>query len=101
MTLRVHRSVEQEVVVLTLTGRIQAEQVQVLKDCLDLESSNVVLDLAYVKLVDREAVRFLAECESSGMKLRNCAGYIREWIAQEKSAGLRTTEKSERATSEG
>jgi hypothetical protein len=33
-----------------------------------------------VRLVDREAVRFLASCEARGIRLTSCPPYIREWI---------------------
>ena len=36
-----------------------------------------------VKLVDREAVSFLAPCEASGIRLENCPAYVREWIRHE------------------
>ena len=87
MTLRIQRWEEPESVVYALIGRIQAEQVAELEELLRSDSSdhNVVLDLACVKLVNREAVQFLAECEASGIGLRNCAGYIREWMTQEKT----------------
>ena len=87
MTLRIQRSEKSESVVYALIGRIQAEQVAELQELLRLDSSdhNVVLDLACVKLVNREAVQFLAECEACGIELRNCAGYIREWMTQEKT----------------
>ena len=45
--------------------------------------ARVLLDLKEVKLVDREAVRFLAYCEAKGTTLKNCAVYIREWIRRE------------------
>ena len=72
--------------VYALIGRIQAEQVAEVQGLLKSDSSdhNVVLDLTCVKLVDREAVQFLAKCEAGGIELRNCSGYIREWITQEK-----------------
>jgi hypothetical protein len=87
MTLRIQRWEKPEAVVYALIGRIQAEQVAELEELLRSDSSdhNVVLDLACVKLVNREAVQFLAECEASGIELRNCAGYIREWMTQEKT----------------
>jgi hypothetical protein len=44
------------------------------------EANPVVLDLAEVTLVDREAVRFLAACDVRGIGLRNCPEFIREWI---------------------
>jgi len=37
-----------------------------------------------VKLVDREAVRFLARCEAEGITLVHSPAYIRAWIEQEK-----------------
>ena len=87
MTLRIQRSEKPDSVVYALIGRIQAEQVAELEELLGSNSSdhNVVLDLACVKLVNREAVQFLAECEAGGIELRNCAGYIREWMTQEKT----------------
>ena len=88
MTLKIQRSVEQRSVVFILTGRIQAGQVPDLEALLKSESSDrdIVLDLKTVKLVDREAVQFLASREAGGTELRNCSAYIREWITQEKNA---------------
>jgi anti-anti-sigma regulatory factor len=88
MTLRIQRSVERELVVFTLTGRIQVDQVPELLALLRSESSarRIVLDLEQVKLVDRDAVLFLALCETLGAELRNCSAYIRKWINQERDA---------------
>jgi len=44
----------------------------------------VVLDLKDIKLVNRDAVKFLAHCEADGARLENCPAYIREWIARER-----------------
>lgn len=43
-----------------------------------------VLDLEHLTLVDVDGVRFLSECEASGMELVRCSPYIREWIARER-----------------
>jgi hypothetical protein len=48
------------------------------------QQANLTLDLHEVKLVDREAVRFLARCEAAGITLVHCPAYIRAWIEQEK-----------------
>jgi len=48
-----------------------------------------VLDLKEVKLVDQDAVRFLAQSEAEGTRLRNCSAFIREWILQERRATRR------------
>lgn len=87
MTLRIQRSVERGRLVFTLMGRIQADQVPELTDLLRRESSaqDVLLDLDQVKLVDRDAVLFLALSEARGIQLRNCPGFIREWINRERS----------------
>jgi hypothetical protein len=45
------------------------------------------LYLAEVTLVDREAVRFLAACNVREIGLRNCPGFIREWVARGKDVG--------------
>jgi anti-anti-sigma regulatory factor len=72
-------------VVLTLTGRLQADNVSELSALLDAEQAGraVVLDLKDVVLVDRDVVRFLRACARDGVALRNCPPYIREWIARE------------------
>jgi hypothetical protein len=51
----------------------------------EYDANNLVLDLEEMKLVDQQAVTFLAACQARGTKLRNCATYIKEWIAREKA----------------
>jgi anti-anti-sigma regulatory factor len=87
MTLRIDISDEHERVVFTLTGRIQAEQVSELHALVhsELSGHNLVLDLTEVKLVDRDSVRFLAQIEAQGARLRNCSAFIRKWISQERN----------------
>lgn len=72
-------------VVLTVSGRLAADNASELATLLAEEAPErtLVLDLQDVVLVDREIVRFLRECESNGIILRNCAPYIREWITRE------------------
>ena len=97
MTLRIHKSVERERAVFTLSGRIQAAQVPELVALLRSESSphRIVLDLEEVKLVDRDAVLFLALSEAVGAELRNCSAYIRKWIDQERNARRGESEQPE------
>jgi hypothetical protein len=49
-------------------------------DILTKETDPVALDLGEVTLVDREAVKFLATLDARGVGLRNCPGFIREWM---------------------
>ena len=84
MVLKIDRGADGKYIVLRLSGRMQSEHVEQLKA--EMEGvEQVVLDLEDVKLVDRDAVRFLSECEANGTQLRRCSPYIREWIAKEKN----------------
>lgn len=88
MTLRIERSSKAELVVMRLTGRMEIEDVAELQRLLSLEQigCRIALDLEDVRLIDRDAVKFLARCEADSIKLENCPAYIREWIAQERNA---------------
>jgi anti-anti-sigma regulatory factor len=72
-------------VVLTLSGRLQADNVSELSALLAAEPAGraVVLDLKDLVLVDRDIVRFLRACEGGGIALRNCPPYVRAWIERE------------------
>ena len=35
-------------------------------------------------IVDRDAVRFLADAEAAGIRILNCPEYVRSWIAAER-----------------
>src|SRR5215510_11786008 len=86
MTCRIERLVsEEDGVVLRVSGRIQAEHVNLLRDLLGREKGRVAIDLKDVVLVAREAVNFLALSEAKGIELRNCSPYIREWVARERA----------------
>jgi hypothetical protein len=84
--LKIQRLAQGAFVLFTLSGRIQADDVAELQRLFDLEATkqNLTLDLHEVKLVDREAVRFLARCEAEGITIVHCPAYIRVWIEREK-----------------
>jgi hypothetical protein len=65
-----------------LCGRIEIDDVAELQRLLSLEASgqDVAFDLREVTLVDRDALKFLARCETENIRLANCPAYIREWI---------------------
>lgn len=87
MTFRIQKSENGEVVVYALSGRIRAEEVAELQRLFEVEGQDhrIVLDLKEVKLVDRDAVKFLDRCEANGTRLENSPAYIREWIGREGS----------------
>jgi len=72
-------------VTLSLSGRIEIEDVVELQRLLSLEASGqkISLDLQEVTLVNRDAVKYLARWEVENIKLENCPPYIREWIDAE------------------
>ncbi len=83
--IRIETSVRRHLVTLTLSGRIQAEDLPELKRVMESYSKPVVLDLIGVKLVNRDAVRFLANLETDNATITNCPPYIREWILRERA----------------
>ena len=89
MTYRIDRLVSgEDLVVLRVSGRIRAENVDTFKELLGREDGRVVvIDLKEVTLVDREAVELLALSEANGAELRNCSAYIREWVTRERARG--------------
>ena len=80
--LKIRRSEEAGVAVFALSGRIDRERVSEVRNVLTAERDigKVKLDLKELRLVDRQAVKFLDACEVRGVKLANCPSYIREWI---------------------
>jgi hypothetical protein len=86
MTCRIERFViEEDHVILCISGRIREQDVDTLRACLEEERGAVAIDLKEVLLVDREAVKLLAVRESNGAELRNCPAYIREWVTRERA----------------
>jgi anti-anti-sigma regulatory factor len=69
-------------VILALSGQIDEKDLPELQALipLDAHSKNITLDLEEVRLVDREAVGYLAACEAIGIELTNCPAYVRKWI---------------------
>ena len=86
MTCRVDRVLIEQGVVLRISGRIAGEDLDVLRTALE-EGRVVALDLTEVELADRDAVTLLARTERSGIELRHCPAYIREWATRERGRG--------------
>lgn len=69
-----------------LSGRIETQAIAELRRLFELQTDchDIVLDLKDVGVVDRDVVCFLVRCQADGVKLENCASYIREWMEKEK-----------------
>jgi hypothetical protein len=86
--LRIQRSSNGQVV-FTLSGRIDEEHIAELEQLIRSEPDgrSILLDLKDLILVGQDATAFLERCESDGVTLMNCPGYIREWIARQRAEG--------------
>ena len=83
--LRIERSANDQVV-FTLSGRMQMEDIEQVRQLLVVEApgQRLMFDLRDVMLVNQDVVTFLADCEAKGIKLESCPLHIRNWIDQEK-----------------
>jgi len=84
--LKIQRRTDRTAVVLTVSGRLDAENVGQLRESLDAIpiDTTVALDLRDLVLADRAVVRLLREFEErKRIVLRNCPAYIRIWMAAE------------------
>jgi len=86
MTFRIETAARGRFTVFILSGRIEKQAIAELERLFEHQTDyrDIVLDLKDVSLVDREVMSFLARCEADGVKLENCASYIREWMEREK-----------------
>ena len=84
--LKIQRTTDRAAIVLTVSGRLDAENVSELCESLDAipGGAAVVLDLTDLVLADRDVVRLLREFEAGErIVLRNCPPYIRVWMTAE------------------
>jgi len=86
MTFRIETAARGKLTVFVLSGRIEKQAIAELKRLFGLRANYraIVIDLKDVSVVDRDALHFFAACEADGVKLENCAAYIREWMEREK-----------------
>ena len=70
MTCRIDRVLIEQGEVLRISGRIQGEDLDVLRNALE-DGRVVALDLTEVELADRDAVSLLARTEGNGIELRH------------------------------
>jgi hypothetical protein len=85
MACRIERLIRGEDIVLQISGRIQAEHIETIRDLIQGEPRPAALDLAEVTLADRDTVTFLAWCARRGIRLMNCSEFLVEWIQAEQS----------------
>ena len=86
MTFRIETAERGTVRVFILSGRIETQAIAELRRLFELQTDypDIVLDLKDVGVIDRDVMLFFMRCEADGVKLENCAPYIREWMEREK-----------------
>jgi hypothetical protein len=85
MVLKIEEVSRNSGTTLALIGRITSPDVQLLKARIADAAGPVALDLHQVRVVDLDAVRFLAAEQRRGLELRQIPKYVWEWILLEKS----------------
>ena len=85
MTYRIDRLSTEQGLVLSISGRLAEEDLELVRMALDRRRV-VAIELAEVELVSRDAVKVLIRAEAEGIELRSCPAYIREWITNEKDS---------------
>jgi anti-anti-sigma regulatory factor len=86
MTFRIETAARGGFTVFVLSGRIEKQAIAELRRLFERQADHgdIVLDLKDVGIIDRDALHFFGDCEADGVKLENCAAYIREWMEREK-----------------
>jgi hypothetical protein len=83
--LRIQRSGNGDVV-FTLSGHMEQGDITELETLIRSEGNagRVTFDLKDLTLAGGDAISFLERCETNGIALKNCAGYVREWITRQR-----------------
>ena len=82
MAFRIETAARGRFTVFILSGRIENEALAELRKLFESQTDvrDIVLDLKDVGVIDRDTMHFFISCELDGVKLENCAPYIREWM---------------------
>jgi hypothetical protein len=87
MTCKIERVLAPgDCVVLRVSGRIDGTHVETLRELTGKgkTTKGLAIDLTEVTLVSHEAVEVLTLAEASGIELKNCPAYVREWVSRQR-----------------
>jgi hypothetical protein len=86
MAFRIETAARGKLTVFILSGRFEKQAMAELQRLFESQTNrrDIILDLKDVGVIDRDVMRFFVRCEADGVKLENCAPYIREWMEREK-----------------
>ena len=85
MTFRIQTSTDKEGVTFMLSGQIDPLGFIELQRLVERTRNGhpIIFDLSDIQLVDLFGVRRLAAWERSGIQLRNCPQYVRDWMLED------------------
>jgi len=72
-------------VVLRVSGHIEGIYVVIMQELIqrgNCTKGELAIDLGEVTLVGQEAIEALVVVETSGIEIRHCPAYVREWISR-------------------
>ena len=86
MAFRIETTTHGTVTMVILSGRVDQRAIAELERLFERHADyhDIVLDLKDVSVVDRDVVSYFVRCEADGVRLENCASYIRGWMEREK-----------------
>ena len=90
MTLKIERTLGARETRIRLSGQLRSEHLRQVRSEVEGADQPVVMDLEEVDLVDVDGVRFLNECESTGISILHCSPYIKEWMLRERGEQANT-----------
>jgi hypothetical protein len=96
MTLKIERISGARETRIRLSGQLRSVHLREVRSEVEGAEQPVVLDLEEVDLVDVDGVRFLNECESTGISILRCSLYIREWMLREREEEANTKKEQRR-----
>lgn len=82
--LKIRRVVDGESITFALSGRIEDQDLPQLRSLTEAKPRPDVLDLRDLTLAGGDAVHFLAQCKTNGIRLSECPAYLSDWIAAER-----------------
>jgi hypothetical protein len=84
LTLKIERVPANGEIRFSLSGDLRSEEVDQINAEIAKVSPKIAVDCAEIRTVDIDGVRWLKACGTVGVKIENCAPYIREWLRQER-----------------
>jgi len=89
MPYRIDRVFTDQGLILSVSGRLAAEDLELIRMALDGRRL-IAIELAEVELASPDAVQLLVRAEAEGIELRSCPAYLREWIRNERESAPRS-----------